>query len=200
MAPWKRVVVMALAAPLVAWHWLVEPLAPGFRRLRAFARLRAAAGAGIPASTQLDGTVEIEGTRRVTLGEHCRIGPGVFLETQEQGAIRIGRHVRLNRGTVIVAWSGITIGDDCLIGEYVSLRDANHGSSPGTSMRLQPHDAKPIAIGDDVWIGRGAVVLPGVQIGSGAVIGANSVVTADVPAGAVAAGVPARVIRQREGG
>jgi len=65
-------------------------------------------------------------------------------------------------------------------------------------MRYQEHTSAPIHIGRDVWIGRGACILPGVTIGEGAVIGANSVVTKDIPDFAMAAGVPAKVIKIRE--
>jgi len=65
-------------------------------------------------------------------------------------------------------------------------------------MRYQPHTCEPILIGRDVWIGRGSCILPGITIGEGAVIGANSVVNKDVPAYAIAAGIPAKVIKMRQ--
>jgi acetyltransferase-like isoleucine patch superfamily enzyme len=65
-------------------------------------------------------------------------------------------------------------------------------------MRYQPHTSKPILIGRDVWIGRGSCILPGVTIGEGAVIGANSVVTGDISDFAIAAGAPAKVIKMRQ--
>ena len=103
-------------------------------------------------------------------------------------------------GTVadnVVSHNKIEIGNDCLIGEYVSIRDANHGMEEGTPMRFQPHESEPIILEENVWIGRGACLLKGVRIGAGAVVGANSVVTHDVPARAIAAGSPARVLRYR---
>ena len=123
----------------------------------------------------------------------------MFFETCEGGTIRLGRHVRVNAGTVLVSYAGVTIGDECLIGEYVSIRDADHGSVPGTPMRSQPHTKAAIRIGRDVWIARGAAVLKGVTIGDGAIIAANSVVTKDVPAMAVVGGIPARVLKYRNG-
>ncbi|MEL6822485.1 MAG: acyltransferase [Calditrichota bacterium] len=151
----------------------------------------------VPASTQLDGPVRIHGSRRVKFGDHCRIGSHVELQTEEEGIITLGREVRLNRGTTICSYCEVTIGDYSLVGEFVSIRDANHGIEPDVLIRRQSHTSEPIHIGKDVWIGRGACLLPGIEIGDGAVIGANSVVTRSIPAGAIAVGTPAKVLRYR---
>jgi acetyltransferase-like isoleucine patch superfamily enzyme len=161
-------------------------------------RLRSVTTGSIPLTTQFDGPVYTVEPARVSLGGYCRLGRNVFFETHGNGEIRIGCHVRINMGTTIVAASCVTIGDDCLIGEYASIRDANHGTDPGSLMRLQEQTMAPIVIGQDVWIGRGAVVLKGVTVGDGAVIAANSVVTHDVPARAIVAGMPARLLRFRD--
>lgn len=161
------------------------------------ARLRAVTRGKIPITTQFDGPAYATYGAKVYLGEHCRLGRGVFFETYRSGQIEVGDNVRLNRGTVVVASTSVTIGNDCLIGEYVSIRDGNHGTKPGELMRLQKQDVAPVAIGSDVWIGRGAVVLKGVRIGDGAIVAANSVVTRDVPEGAVVGGIPAEFIRDR---
>jgi acetyltransferase-like isoleucine patch superfamily enzyme len=84
-----------------------------------------------------------------------------------------------------------------MIGEYTSIRDANHRFGEGAAIRDSGYEAKPIEIGANVWIGRGATVLAGVRIGDNAVVGANAVVTRDIPAGAVAVGVPARPLEIR---
>jgi acetyltransferase-like isoleucine patch superfamily enzyme len=92
----------------------------------------------------------------------------------------------------------VTIGRDCLFGDYVSLIDNDHGTAPGTPMRLQPLSAKPIAIGNDCWLGQNATVLAGVTVGDGAIVAAGALVRSDVAAGSIVAGVPARFIRMRE--
>lgn len=178
--------------------------ATGFRvgcgpllRVWYLARLRSRVHGAVPVTTQFDGPVYAAPGARVTLGDHCRLGRGVFFETPREGTIRIGAHVRLNRGTVVVGGAAVIIGDHCLIGEYVSIRDSNHGTAPDELMRLQPEVSAPITLGSDVWLGRGVVVLQGVTIGDGAIVAANSVVTRDIPAHVVAAGSPAAVIKER---
>ncbi|MEM8783983.1 MAG: acyltransferase [Planctomycetota bacterium] len=174
-------------------------------RFRALAALRSRVDRGwsaVPSTTRFDGPVGASRGCRLRLGEHVRFGRGVWLETGDAGRITIGRHVRLNAGTFVVSHAAVTIGDDVLIGEYVSIRDGNHGvADPAAAgpMRLQPIDAEPVTIGDGAWIGRGATVLRGVTIGKEAVVAGNAVVTKDVPEGAVVAGVPAKVVRFRDG-
>src|SRR5262249_14415318 len=137
-------------------------------------------------------------TRNIQIGEDVLFFPEVHLETREHGLIRIADGVVLSRGVHIVAFSGVTIGRGSMIGEYSSIRDANHNGSGDTAIRDAGHTARPVVIGDEVWIGRGVTVLSGIIIGDKATIGANAVVTKDVPAGAVVAGVPAAPIRSRE--
>lgn len=173
------------------------PLASYPLRLARLARLRAYTRGEVPLTTQFDGPVRTAGTIQLRMGEHCRLGRNVFLETVNAGRIQIGCRVRINAGCSLVSYAAITIGNDCLLGEYTSIRDADHGTDPGRPIREQPHVAAPVTIGRDVWIGRGVAVLKGVTIGDGAVIGANSVVTHDVPPGEIWAGVPARFLRKR---
>lgn len=182
------------AIKMRVWFRMVDPII----RLWRLCRVRSCTEGRIPVTTQFDGPVRALRGSRLFLGEGCRLGHGAFFETSGRGSIRIGNHVRINQGAVVVAASSVQIGDDTLIGEYVSIRDADHGMQPGTPMRLQEQNSKPIAIGSDVWIGRGAIVLKGVTIGDGAVVAANSVVTKDVPPMTVVAGVPARTVKTRD--
>lgn len=165
------------------------------RRAWAHARLAARLPEGLDPSVVVMGVPEIHGTARIRLGRSLLIYPGLYLETQEEGAISIGDRVTLSRGVHVVAYDRLEIGPGAIIGEYTSIRDANHHIESGVSWHDSGYDRAPITIGADVWIGHGAIVLPGVRIGDGAVVGANAVVNRDVPAGAVVGGVPARVLR-----
>ena len=91
----------------------------------------------------------------------------------------------------------ITIGDDVQIGPLVQLLTPTHPVDAALR-RAKWEAAEPIAIGDNVWLGGGVIVCPGVTIGEDTVVGAGAVVTRDLPAGVVAAGVPARVIREAQ--
>jgi len=108
--------------------------------------------------------------------------------------IRLGDRVFVNYNAVMLDVAPITIGDDTLIGPNVQLLTPTHPLDP-TLRREKWEAAKPIAIGRNVWLGGGVIVCPGVTIGDDAVVGAGAVVTRDLPAGAVAVGNPAKVIR-----
>jgi acetyltransferase-like isoleucine patch superfamily enzyme len=137
------------------------------------------------------GRVSVYGTGRVRMGENVLIYPNVHLETQGNAHIDLGDELVISRGTHIVAMAGIKIGEGSMIGEYTSIRDANHNREPDQPIRDSGHNAKPITIGREVWLGRGVTVLGGVTIGDKATVGANAVVTRDVPAGATVVGIPA---------
>jgi acetyltransferase-like isoleucine patch superfamily enzyme len=122
--------------------------------------------------------------------ENCAFFTGVRIECWQGALIRIGNGTYLNRGTEIVAATEITIGRDCKVAREVIIMDTDQHALPNSELV-----AKPVRIGDRVWIGARAIILKGVTIGHDAVIGAGSVVTRDVPAGAVVGGVPARILR-----
>lgn len=106
--------------------------------------------------------------------------------------IKIGRKVFINEGCCFQDQGGIEIGDECLIGQQVVIASLNHDLNPAKRGDMLP---KPVKIGKNVWIGAHATVLPGVTVGDYAVIGAGAVVTKDVPANTVVAGVPAKIIK-----
>ncbi len=173
---------------------VVQAIGPRLRRLWAHAHLAAGLGAAVHTSVVIEGPAELHGTRRITLGRRLYVYRGQYWETQGSGTLHIGDGVVLSRGVHLVAHASVHIGAGTMIGEYASVRDANHRRGHGP-LRESGHDAAAISIGRGVWIGRGAVVLAGVNIGDGAVVAANAVVTRDVPAEAVVGGVPARPLR-----
>ena len=111
--------------------------------------------------------------------------------------IFIGKNVFINSGCRFQDQGGIKIGDGVLIGHNVVLATINHDIDP--SKRSDMHLA-PIVIGNNVWIGANATVLPGVTIGDGAIIAAGAVVTKDVPANVIVGGIPAKIIKTIENG
>ena len=106
--------------------------------------------------------------------------------------IRVGRRVFINTGCTFMDRGGIEIGDDAFIGPNVSLITTNHAAEP--AMR-RCTVSRPIRLCGNVWIGAGAIVLPGVTVGENAIVGAGAVVTRDVPPNAVMGGNPARLIK-----
>ena len=127
-----------------------------------------------------------------SLGEGAQIRPPLFVDYGSY--ISVGANTFINYNLTAIDVAQITIGADCQIGPNVQLLTPTHPVEP-TPRRDKLEGARPIVIGDNVWIGGGAIVLPGVTIGNNSVIGAGAVVTRDVPANVVAVGNPARVIR-----
>lgn len=113
----------------------------------------------------------------------------------DQGVnLRVGANVFVNHGCTLNDIGGIAIGDDTMIGPNVSLLSSGHPTA--VAERRAGITVAPIVLGRNVWIGAGATVLGGVTVGDGAVVAAAAVVTRDVPAGTLAAGNPARVVRR----
>lgn len=166
-----------------------------WRQFWSFARLSAHVP-NLDSSVVVLGMPELHGTRRIEFGRNLYLYGDLYLETRDSGSIVVGDDVVLSRGVHLVSYVGIEIGSGSMIGEYASVRDANHRFGAGLSPRESGHCSRPIRIGRNVWIGRGATILPGVTIGDGAVIGANAVVTRDVAAARVVGGVPARGLHQ----
>lgn len=130
-------------------------------------------------------------------GYHVGMFSPVKLLADRPGAcIEIGEETRIH-GSCLHAWKSIRIGKRCLIAANCHIVDSNgHPTALQTpEERVKSTDVpRPVVIRDDVWIGTGCVVLPGVTIGRGSIIGAGSVVTKDIPVGVIAAGNPARTI------
>lgn len=132
---------------------------------------------------------QLSPTSTVTIRD-CVIANGVTLAAAA-GAELVVASYHLGPGSVVAARSSVVLGPRSGLGEMAVVRDADH--APGHRLVDAEFVASPVVIGADVWVGAGAVVLRGVTIGDGATIGAGAVVNADVPAGALAVGVPARV-------
>lgn len=154
----------------------------------------------IPESTIIEPLVVVFiGERgRLKLGEMNTIYPSATIRI-DQGWMETGREVSFGSGCHIYEpRAGLAIGDHCMIGGGVLICGVNHGyTMRGVPMRHQPVKSAPIVIGQDVWIGMGAIILPGVTLGDGSIVGAGAVVTSDVPPGAMVSGVPARLVKNR---
>ena len=109
--------------------------------------------------------------------------------------ISVGDDFYANFDCIMLDGGGITIGNNVLFGPRVSIYTTNHALDPA-DRALGACIAKPVVIGDNVWVGGGVTINPGVTIGSGSVIGSGSIVTKDVPPNTIAAGVPARILRE----
>ncbi|MEU5178928.1 sugar O-acetyltransferase [Streptomyces longwoodensis] len=126
------------------------------------------------------------------LGEEAHVRPPLYVDYGSN--LRIGARTFVNYNLTALDVADIVIGADCQIGPNVQLLTPTHPLEPGPR-RDKLEAARPITIGDNVWLGGGAIVLPGVTIGHNSVIGAGSVVTKDVPPNVVAVGNPARPVR-----
>lgn len=113
------------------------------------------------------------------------------LRVDAGGILTIGDRALINSGASIQCSQRVEIGHDLRMAAFATITDSDmHEVRPGEGVRV-----RPVRLGNDVWIGHGAIVLPGVALGDGAVVGAGSVVTRDVDANTVVAGNPARVLR-----
>ncbi len=189
----KRITVVCLK-PIAKLLYMLSPL----QRLWAHTCLAAKLKNAVDISVVAYSCPEIQGTANIQLGQNLLLYRELYWETQVEGKIIIGDEVVMSRGVHLVAFYHIDIGQGSMIGEYTSIRDANHHFGQGKSVRHSGYSGEPIIIGNNVWIGRGVTILAGVSIGDNAVIGANAVVTKDVPANALAAGIPAGILRTLE--
>lgn len=150
-------------------------------------------------------TNTIYNERFIRIGSNTMLGPQLTLsagmapgqECITNPVVSIGDRCLIGKGSGIVGHFSITIGDDVWTGHHIYITDQNHGYEDVTrpiSQQIQPERA--VVIGDGAWIGHGSVILPGAHIGRHCVIGANSVVTGEIPDYSVAVGNPARVIKR----
>lgn len=128
------------------------------------------------------------------IGEGCYIEPPLHANWGGHN-VHFGKNVYANFGLTLVDDTDIYVGDSCMIAPNVIIATGTHPVCPELRERVYQYNL-PVRIGKNVWIGAGAVVLPGVSIGDNTVIGAGSIVTKDIPANVVAVGNPCRVIRE----
>ncbi|HZU61411.1 MAG TPA: acyltransferase [Solirubrobacteraceae bacterium] len=135
---------------------------------------------------------------RLEVGANTLLEPNVWLTAPGQARIRIGSGTFLNQGVMVAAYELVEIGDHCMLANGCFVSDAAHRfDDPHVPVPWQGFTSKgPTRVGNNVWCGANVVITSGVTVGQRCVIGANSVVTEDVPAFSVAAGAPARVLRQ----
>jgi acetyltransferase-like isoleucine patch superfamily enzyme len=134
----------------------------------------------------------------IDLGSGVFLGRGTILSCKD-GDIVLGEHTNLGFHCEVFSGSSVKVGRHGLFAAYVYLVGGGHEFERGDVAVIdQPRASEGITLGDNVWLGTGARVLDGVTLGSNVVVGANGVVTSDLPGGAIAAGVPARVLRTRE--
>jgi acetyltransferase-like isoleucine patch superfamily enzyme len=134
---------------------------------------------------------------RLELGPHVLFEPDVWITAPAPGRIRIGGGTFLNLGVMVAAVQLVEIGDHCMFANGCFVTDGNHRfDDPERPVPWQGFTSKgPTRIGDNVWCGANVIVTSGVTIGERCVIGANSVVTTDLPPFSIAAGAPAQVLR-----
>lgn len=156
-----------------------------------------------PASLTFKYPVYIRGGHAVCVGEHTSFGRYSVITTwndNDDVSLKIGESCNFGEFVHITAVNQIVIGDGVVTGRWVTITDNSHGASTLEDMEKHPF-ARPIVskgkvhVGRNVWIGDKATILPGVSIGEGSIIGANSVVSNDIPAYSVAVGNPAKVVK-----
>lgn len=133
---------------------------------------------------------------KMQLGKRASIYPHAIFELSENAPLSIGNNFTLSYGAVIACHHSITIGDFVMIGEYSSVRDTTHNyNQPGIPYCRQGDSSAEIVIGNNVWIGRGCIILPGSIIEDGVIVGAHSVVKGRLNADSMYAGSPLKIIR-----
>ena len=201
-----RGLAFSAGGEVVRWSWdrvvSVGAIGPRSRAGRRFGSFGEGSIVCFPSQT-------IVNPGSIHLGAGIIIAPDVTLSAGwlpgqvdlPERVVSIGDRSLIGRGSSIVAHESVEIGSDVWTGHNVYITDMNHGYEDiDLPISVQNQPEAPVTIGDESWLGHGTVVLPGVHIGRHVVIGANSVVTHDIPDFSVAAGVPAHVMRRHEAG
>lgn len=195
-----RRLVNRLIHALWAWVQRVGATAPGTRLAGGFGSFGVGSCLAFPTAT-LYGVRSIHIGAGTLVGRSCTLSVGYSPDdsAQPERGLVIGDRCVIGARSSITAHESIVIGDDVWLGQDVFISDASHGyQDPETPIGTQLGLHQPVSIGAGSWIGHGAVILPGAQIGRNVVVAAGSVVRGQVEDHAVVGGVPARVIRRLE--
>jgi acetyltransferase-like isoleucine patch superfamily enzyme len=142
--------------------------------------------------------IQVGRRARVRFGRWTWIGDGTKIRCHE-GEVRIGDKTVLGQECTISAYQRVWIGEQCIVADRVMMIDFDHCvTEVERPIRAQGIYKRDVRVGNNVWVGYGAQILRGVTVGDNAIIGASAVVTRDIPANAVVAGSPARIVRMRE--
>lgn len=175
----RRIFVQLRSSFLIAWY------RAQFRNFRP--------GEGVYLGANVDIRMSCGG--EIVLEDGVVIEPNVHLAA-ERGRLRVGKNSFIGRGCVIVALDDISLGPDALVAAHVTIRDQDHCTAlSDTPYRTQQFTCAPISIGANVWLGANVCVLKGAKIGNGCIVGANAVVSGDLPPRSVCVGAPARPIK-----
>jgi acetyltransferase-like isoleucine patch superfamily enzyme len=210
----------SIETPAAAIRRAPDPLSGGPLALARFMRANGMLTPGYARLVARFALLKLRHGKRLQTDGICFICPGVKLQIGRQATLRIGRwawvgqgcKIRVHEGEVsigaktvigqectISAYQHISLGRECILADRVMLIDFDHGvTEVERPIRLQGIYKRDVRVAHNVWIGYGACVLRGVSIGENSIVGTNSVVTKDVPANAVVAGVPAQLLRMRE--
>jgi acetyltransferase-like isoleucine patch superfamily enzyme len=144
--------------------------------------------------------IYIHGGKSISIGKHFHTDKRLRLESFGSASLTIGNNVRITWDCHIGALESVTIGDNVLIGSKTIITDHFHGEIDEFNLSIPPSERKlffkgPVVIEKNVWIGEAVAIMPGVRVGENSIIGANAVVTRDIPKNSVVAGNPARVIK-----
>lgn len=139
----------------------------------------------------------------IHIGNNTSFGKEIYLTSWDSGGkpfLKIGDNCRFGAYNHITCANKVIIGNNCLTGKWVTITDNSHGETDSATLKISPikraiTSKGPVVIGNNVWIGDKATILPGVSIGDGAVVAANAVVTKNVPSYSVVGGNPARIIK-----
>jgi len=179
------------------WRLKASP-GSGSKRARAFGKFGPGSLILFPITTIFNEKYIHIGSETM-IGEHVALSAGMMpgQVCLTDPVVRIGDRCLIGRGSGIVGHLSIDIGNDVWTGHHVYITDQSHGyEDVSLPISLQSQPESPVVIGDGSWLGHGVVVLPGAKIGKHVAVGANSVVTGELPDFCVAVGAPARVIRQ----